>query len=213
LDDQTHFVVRGGKKMKRIQFFCVVAVLLLTGTVSADLMVYEYVPGEKVILDTMTSNYWYRNLDDFRNMTYDEQMTSIAGLGTYGNIAGGWHMATYTEMQALWTNSATAIVGAFSPVLPLFDFPYELYYGRYDEEAELGGPWLTAHYEALIEFDPATLVSTKHELYYSRAYDETSIGDSGAWVTSHFEVVPAPAAVLLGLLGLSVDGVKLRRFA
>ncbi|MHC4351686.1 MAG: YfaZ family protein [Planctomycetota bacterium] len=100
--------------MKRIQFVCVATVLLLTGTVPADLMVKEYVPGEKVTLDTNTGKYWYWNLSDFVNKTYTEQNTAIAGLGMYGNLAGGWHMATGSEITGLWGYDPSAIGTAFN---------------------------------------------------------------------------------------------------
>ena len=88
--------------MKRIFLFSLAAVLLTIGPVRAELKVYEYVPGEKVTLDTLTGNYWYYNLLDFAGKTYDQQKEKIATLGTYGNIAGGWHMATPDEWTELW---------------------------------------------------------------------------------------------------------------
>jgi len=36
---------------------------------------------------------------------------------------------------------------------------------------------------------------------------------TGTWTPTRAEVVPVPAAVLLGILGLSVAGIKLRKFA
>ncbi len=44
--------------MQRIALFSVAAVLLLTGMASADLMVYEYLTGEKDTLDMVSGKYW-----------------------------------------------------------------------------------------------------------------------------------------------------------
>ena len=55
--------------MKRIQVFCVAAVLLLSGTASADLVVRDYLGnGQLVVEDTRPGgNHW--NLADFTNKT------------------------------------------------------------------------------------------------------------------------------------------------
>lgn len=116
--------------MKRILFFSLVAVLLSPVPVNADLMVYEYIPGEKVTLDSNTGKYWYWNLPDFVNMTYDDQITAIAGLGTYGYIAGGWHMATLTEFQGLWNHNG--IPEIFSSFATVTVFTTTSHMARYD---------------------------------------------------------------------------------
>jgi len=103
--------------MRRFQFLCLVAVLLTAGTVSADLEVYEYVPGQKVKLDTATGHYWYWNLPDFTYMSYDEQVSKIADLGTYCNIAAGWHYATVGEVWPLWNYTAEELLLNFAPTL------------------------------------------------------------------------------------------------
>jgi hypothetical protein len=85
--------------MNRVRILSIVAVLLSAVTVSGELIVYEYVPGEKVTLDTETGKYWYWGLLDFANLTYDEQISDIAGLGAYGGIEGGWRMASLAEIE------------------------------------------------------------------------------------------------------------------
>ena len=77
--------------MKRIHSFCIAAVLLTTGTLTADLIVQDYLGnGQIVVQDTRPgSGHWYANLPDFANMTYAQQVTAIAALGTYGNMAAG----------------------------------------------------------------------------------------------------------------------------
>ena len=172
---------------RRIQFLCVAAVLLATGTVGADLSVYEYVPGQKVTLDTNTGNYWYWDLDVFGGMTYAAQMSTIAGLGTYGNIDGGWHMATGTEMQALWdAYDAPALGAAFNPTLPP-----GLWMGRYDESWAPGKHFLAYTHQI-----------AKGHLGLGSTYDSYASWDIGAWVTTDAPVVPVPGAVGLAATGL-----------
>jgi len=70
--------------MKRIHLFCLAAVLLLTGTISAELVVRDYLGnGQLVVEDTRDGgNHWYSNLADFTNMTYAQQIAAIANLNT-----------------------------------------------------------------------------------------------------------------------------------
>lgn len=187
--------------MKRIILFFVAVVLLPTGTVSADLMMYEYVPGEKVTLDTETGNYWYWNLADFVNKTYDEQITAIGGISpTYGWIAGGWHMADHDEMTQLWGYPMTDLMSAFAPNVPSWD----LWWGRSDHVFLPG-----FHYAQKI------FNGTKYQLHDSCAPDDYRHVQYSAWVTTSSPVVPAPPSVVLATTGmltglLCMLGAKLR---
>ena len=69
---------------------------------------------------------------------------------------------------------------------------------------------------ALIEIDNAwfnglTKVGETHWVLVNGSL--SSWGHSNDWDPTRAEVVPVPGAVLLGILGLSVVGLKLRRFA
>ena len=198
--------------MKRILLFCLAAVLLTSGSVRADLQMYEYVSGQKVTLDTNTGNYWYWNLADFVNMTYAEQITDISGLGNYGYISGGWHMASAVEMASLWANDSAAIASGFSITGTLMTGEL-LWRGRYDE---VGPPWAGPgwHLASQLLADPTLTFFDKVDLSNSMIIDDISpFTDIGAWVTTNSSVVPLPGAVLLGMIGLSVAGVKLRKHA
>lgn len=116
--------------MKRIHFSCVAVVLLTTGTVTADLMVYEYVLGQPVTSGTSTGNCGYWNLEDFVKKTYAKQISANAGLRTYGNTAGGWQMETYQDMHALWTYLADLVTAPFGP--SLLESSYTSHLSRYD---------------------------------------------------------------------------------
>ena len=188
--------------MKRIQFLCIAAVLLLTGTASADLVVQDYLDnGEKVTLDTVTGNYWYWNLADFVDMTYDEQMSAIAGLGTYGNIAGGWHMATLDEMEALWAQGADEIRSGFFPT-GISPSQY-VYIGRYDLIHSAGQHYYV--YAQAVVGGPAMIATLPH----FGVPDAITVHILGAWVTTDAAVVPAPGALVLAATGLlSVLGVN-----
>lgn len=190
--------------MKRILLFLVALVLLLTGTASADLMVYEYVTGEKVTLDEATGNYWYWNLNDFASMTYDEQIAAIADLNIappYGNIAGGWHMATQDEMITLFSHSAAQIKGAFAGGPDGLQWG-TTWRGRYDRPYSV--PYYPCHYIAGV-WD-GFWISPGH----NPAHDFDFRPDLFAWVTTEASVVPVPGALILAALGLLTVGAKLR---
>lgn len=203
-------IIFGGRKMKRILLFSLIAVLISPGPVSAVLTVNEYIPGEKVTLDSNTGNYWYWNLPDFVNMTYGEQNTAIAGLGNYGNIAGGWHMATLDEMTALWVYDAFTIASSFAPTLHLPTGQVRtVWQGRYDRVYP-GTP--VGH--AIAEL--REVVMSDLQIYYSKfnlvtlgAPDSTRHTMLGSWVVSSQPVVPVPGSLLLAATGLlSMLGLK-----
>jgi len=183
--------------MKRILFLTVAVVILSPRPVSANLWVYEYIPGEKVIFDTKTENYWYRHLPDFVSMTYGEQITKIAGLGTYGHIDGGWHMASWEEITALWAGYSGQLLSlAFTEtdIDPLG----RSHLGRYEYSDTVG-----LHYVGYMHDDGNIrgldgLVS-----------DDWRFDSVGAWVTSDSPVVPVPGALILTATGLlSMLGFK-----
>ncbi|MHC4594333.1 MAG: hypothetical protein ACYS19_05235 [Planctomycetota bacterium] len=190
--------------MTRNHLFCVAAVLLLTGTVDADLMVYEYVPGELVTWDSFTGNHWYSSLPDFTGQTYATLAANIAALGTYGNIDGGWRLATQSEIEALFTNSPAAIAASFART-NWAAFGNISWHGRTAVALEVG-----THQSAVVVYD--IFRGT-----YRLEPDAGAIPDSfqasyiGAWVTSSAPVVPVPSAVILGTIGLGFSGWLLRK--
>jgi hypothetical protein len=172
-------------------------------------MVKEYVPGEKVTLDTNTGDYWYWNLADFVNKTYTEQNTAIAGLGRYGNLAGGWHMATGAEITQLWGYDASDIGAAFNLT---YDDDIDTWWaGRYDKALPNYSP--PSHYFAAVKYYKGPASWFRGSLDIDWTIDADRYPHIGAWVTTDAPVVPVPAAVLLGILGLSVAGLKLRKYA
>ena len=96
----------------RIIVVCSIA-LCIAQKAQCSLMVLELVPGQTITYDDVTGYYWYRNLPYFTNMTYAQQITAIAGLGTFGNISGGWHMATVEDIESLAANPGQSIVDTF----------------------------------------------------------------------------------------------------
>ena len=159
--------------MKRIHFFSVAAALLLTGTLSADLTVYEYLPGQKVVLDTVTRDHWIWDLTMFTDMTYGEQVTAIGDLGTYGNIPDGWHMATQAEVLSLAGHGGPQIGLKFAPTDP---YP-ESSLGRID--------FASAGYQRILHVN-----NYQAQWGFSSILDAAASQDFGPWVSSSAPVVP-----------------------
>lgn len=167
-----------------------------------------------IVYDSATGKYWIRSLTMFINQTYDEQIASIAALGNYGNKTG-WHMATLAEMQELWKYSAYDIAHNFEPSWK-YVWLFEFWEARYDEPSsgwtdwhygtelwsEFGGEKPPPEYKTWVKFP---LPGGAWPDSYSASGEPS--GKVGAWV-----VTPVPPAILLGVIGLVVAGVKLRQF-
>ncbi len=197
--------------MKRLLFLTVAAVVLSPGPAGAALMVQEYIPGEKVTLDTVMGNYWYYNLTDFTSLTYDAQITKIATLGTYGNIAGGWHMATPEEWAELWEEySGTSVEGLFEPTYDgvsgiawVGRSGYSEYHGFPYGADQHGGIVIRTMDGILYDWD---LLPSDWQV---RDWETSAYW--GAWVVSDQAVVPAPGALILAATGLLSSTLGLNR--
>lgn len=163
--------------MKKRGFFCIVTLLLITGTTDADLVVKDYLGnGESVVYDTVTGYHWYRNLPYFTNMTYAQQITAIAGLGTFGNISGGWHMATLEDIQSLAANPGQSIVDTFLPTYMVVSPPCTVRWaGRYEDPfvTPFGGH--LCHYSAdtyavLVSYPPRPTFLHHHLTWVGRRW-------------------------------------------
>jgi len=167
---------------------------------------YEYVPGEKVTLDTATGNYWYWDVSDFTNMTYDQQISAIAALGNYGNIADGWHMATLEDITQLWEYDADELLASFNPTLVVPVSLSEIR-GRYDYSSTSG-----YHYRLLVS-SPVISGLYKDSLQGAQLLDTATAESTfpvGTWVVSEGPVIPVPGALVLAAIGLlsSLPGIN-----
>ncbi len=191
--------------MKRHLLLYVAAVLLLPVPAKAVLTVHEYVAGQKVVHDSATGNHWYSNLPDFTNMTYAAQQTAIAGLGTYGNINGDWHMADHDEMVQLFTNPPADLWAAFAPTF--INPPFLLFAAGREDHLRAPG----VHWDGTV-YGPGGLIVPVAFLHDDIAIlDSASLPHIGAWVTSGAAVIPAPGAILLSSIGVGLVGWLRRR--
>jgi hypothetical protein len=174
-------------------------------------MVLELVAGQKVTYDDATGNYWYYILADFANKTYGEQTEAIDDLGTYGNIDGGWHMATPEEWAELWDEYAgKSVEGLFEPT---FDgVTGKAWMGRSEDFIIAGFPYKTYIHGgiAIRTSDGITYDWDEGPSHFDTRDSETATF-LGAWVVSDQAVVPAPGALVLAATGLLSSTLGLNR--
>ena len=87
-------------------------------------------------------------------------------------------------------------------------------HGRYDE-LKPGEPSWHAIVDVRDHYNPVTDTHSYNKSNLNTYYmpDGSWKPEIGAWVVTDQSVVPVPGAVLLGMIGLSIAGVKLRKHA
>lgn len=100
--------------MKKLVIILLTIALLanVSGIVNAELIVITD-NSEQVVRDTATNYYWYRDLSALANQSYDDQLVNIANLQYFG--IADWHLATWGDMNTLWSYSGEQIATAFIP--------------------------------------------------------------------------------------------------
>jgi len=196
-------------KWQSILALAIAVVALGQHNANADLVLSTY-GGVETVYDTEARRYWIRDLTMFNSRTYDEQITDIAALGGSPGVDGPWHMATTSDMEELWSYEFTDITAYFLPTTLRYQEPYpgneqDYWYARYDEGHRAG-----YHRIAIIRTDdPAPPIGWPLGVF--EMPDSSNDLYFGAWVASEVIPVPVPSALLVGGIGLSMAGWKLRR--
>ncbi|GAK50597.1 hypothetical protein U14_01830 [Candidatus Moduliflexus flocculans] len=101
--------------MKKFLVF-VGVIILVFGAISTGSALSLVDGNANLVYDENTNKYWYRDLSDFRNMNFAEQLETIDAMnGAYQALFNDWHVASEQEMQVLWSYGANEIMANFLP--------------------------------------------------------------------------------------------------
>jgi hypothetical protein len=142
----------------------------------------------QVTYDCLTGRYWYYDLVRFTNMTYLEQIAEIRTIRVQG-FPGHWHMATYEQIEELWSHSAETILSSFALTRdnPLYEGQYSD--GRYDERAGTN-----SHCIAEVRRRPDQTYEKSILDHMSAASDDDRFQVLGAWVVYEGESNDGPTS-------------------
>jgi hypothetical protein len=170
-----------------------------------------------VVFDSVGEQYWYWDMSRFYEKTWDEQVQSVDDLASSA-YAGfiDWHIASYDEMQDLWSNDSKDLLDNFYShySYTMGDEYHRSLIGRFDSVSTAG-----SHREAQLDSDESfnptfSPVFYKVALgsydrpdnYYGEIYSAFATATTRATST-----VPEPTTMLLlgaGLVGLAGFGRK-----
>lgn len=201
--------------MRRLALMTLLIIGLVFSSTGAHAALFN-LPGDALALDSNTGQSWIRDLSTFGSGAYDEQQFAINVLNqvSYSGLSD-WHMATLTDMQALWSYSAEQIELAF---FPNWNPPKQNNWtGRYDSLQTGSNP--EEHYTATVSksynvWYPGSSPPPGWQPYsYSQGTLETfstldtnAFPPLGAWVVSGYApAVPIPGTIWL--LGSGLAGI------
>ena len=154
---------------------------------------------------------------------YFNSIATQGGFDLKIDLTSGNPISIYVVGNAAFAGRQTLLVkgagtgGAFVPIdqaPQLASLIYQETHARFTMTGgleETHNIWGGTLYASLLEGTSAEISIGQYTDWYGAAYafDSFDTADHGTW--SHVSVVPVPAAVLLGFLGLGVAGLKLRK--
>ena len=201
----------------RIMFFSLVILFLVTGSVQADIGVWTFdelpggdVPGPRPAVPNGYGGLNWENMYylDASSLTPGET-GYVAGMVSPTKVAfNGWGEPAAVS-DGIFSFGGTYLTGAFNEGLNVQVDGYldgSLIYSQTVVVSSTTPTWFNFNYYSIDRLEFSSWGGIPNPDYANHGFGTQFVMDN-------FTIVPVPGAVLLGILGLSAVGVKLRKFA
>ncbi len=203
--------------MKKFVMGLGVALLIFGGVINTNASLIAY--NDDVVYDNVANKYWFRDLSQFPDKTYDEQIILINAYSFTDAYRDGWRMASSVEYSNLLSNGAMSIKSLFTPTKIQVNenntVQYIKYYrGRLHDEVNDGMNTVEGFFfknywpgSGINYYSPAVTGESTANMYYGAwvVADALHTTLKPIWIEAQANPVPVPSAVWLfgsGLIGL-----------
>ena len=198
---------------QRTMFFVVVVLILTTGSLQADIGVWTFdelppIVGSYDPIPDGYGGFTWENMYYLDPVYYNTNSGYMAGMVSQPYVAFNAAAGAAAVSDGIFSFGGAYLTGAWNDDLNIQVNGYldgSLKYSQTVVVSSTAPTWFDFNYYGIDKLGFSSWGGTPNPNY--------TTGAGAHFVMDNFTIVPIPGAVLLGILGVSAVGIKLRKFA